>query len=137
GFLNSSSAFETAMEGRNGPSAGFYGLLAFVALAGPYVPYFWKDKRGSLAGVLPLVFMIMVWIMFRSSINSSIAGDVSGPLGEVPKQAREEALKAVSLGLGSYLSGLVSLYFAGVGIKKFLLAHGLETSMPQSKKVAA
>lgn len=137
GFLNSSSAFEAAMEGRNAPSAGFYGLLAFVALAGPYVGYFWKDKRASLAGVMPLVFMIMVWVMLRSSVNSSMGGDVSGPLGDVARQAREEAMKAISLGFGSYLSGLASLYFAGVGAKKFLLARGLSTEIPQTNKAAA
>ena len=137
GFLNSSSAFEAAMEGRNSPNAGFYGLLAFVALAGPYVAFFRKDKRASLGGVLPLVFMIMVWIMFRSSINSSMGGEVSGPLGDVARQAREEAMKAISLGWGSYLSGLVSLYFAALGVKKFLLARGLNTEVPQANKAAA
>jgi hypothetical protein len=136
GFLNSSNAFESVMEGRNGAGAGFYGLLAFVALAGPYVCYFWKDKRASLTGALPLVFMVVAWIMLRSSINS-MGGDVSGPLGDVARQAREEAMKAVSLGVGSYLSGVVSLYLVGVGVKKFLLARGLNTEVPERANQAA
>jgi len=126
GYLNSSSAFDTVMQGRSGPSAGFYGFLAIIALAGPFISYFWKDKRASLGGLLPLLFMLMVWIMLSASINSSLGGDVNGPLGDMARQMREEALKALSLGLGSYLSGLVSLYCAGVGVKKFLLARGLE-----------
>ncbi len=138
GFLNSGSAFEAMMQGRSGPSAGFYGFLAMAALAGPYVPYFWKHKYASLCGVLPLVFMLMVWLMIRSSINSSMGADVAGPLGDMARQAREEAMKAVSFGLGSYLSGLVGLYFAGTAVRKFLLGRGLEPQeSPGSKEIAA
>jgi len=43
-----------SIQSRSGPSAGFYGFLALVALAGPFVPYFWKDQRASLGGLLPL-----------------------------------------------------------------------------------
>jgi hypothetical protein len=136
GYLNSSSAFDTVMQGRSGPSAGFYGFLAMIALAGPFIPYFWKDKRASLGGLLPLLFMLMAGIMLRGSINSSLGGDVNGPLGEMTRQMREEAMKAVSIGFGSYLSGLVSFYFAGVGVKKFLLARGLEVEAPERSKHA-
>jgi hypothetical protein len=138
GFLNSGSAFEAMMQGRSGPSAGFYGFLAMVSLAGPYVPYCWKHKHASLGGVLPLAFMLMVWLMVRSSVNSSMGVDVAGPLGDVARQAREEAMKAVSLGLGSYISGLVGLYFAGIAVKKFLLARGLDPQeSPRPKEIAA
>lgn len=138
GFLNSGSAFESAMQGRPGPSAGFYGFLAIIALAGPLVPYFWKDKRAGLGGLLPLLFMLMVGAMLRSSINSSLVGDVNGPLGDVARQMHEEAMKAVSIGLGIYLSALVSLYFAGMGVKKFLLARGLDAHATSgSSQVAA
>jgi len=95
GFLNSGNAFEAVMEGRGGPSAGFYGFLSFAALSGPYVPYFWKDKRANFCGVLPLAFMLMVWVMFRSSIDSSMGSDVSGPLGDVARQAREAGAEEV------------------------------------------
>lgn len=138
GFLNSANGFETAMEGRSSAGAGFYGFLALIALFGPYLPFVWKDKRSSLAGTLPLIFMLMAAFMLRSSLNSSMGGEVSGPLGDLARQAREEAMKAISLGLGSYLSGVVSLYFAGVGIKKFLLARGLDTQVAaRSQKAAA
>jgi hypothetical protein len=137
GFLNSGSAFESVMQGRRGPSAGFYGFLALVALAGPFVPYFWKDKRASLGRLLPLLFMFMAAIMLRSSLNSSLGADVSGPLGDMARQMREEALKAISLGFGSYLSVLASLYFAGVGVKKFLLARALEVQAPSGPKQVA
>ncbi len=137
GFLNSGSAFESVMQGRTGPSAGFYGFLALVALGGPFVPHFWKDKRASLGGLLPLLFMFMAAIMLRSSLNSSFGADVNGPLGDMARQMREEAMKAISLGFGSYLSALASLYFAGVGVKKFLLARALEAQAPSGSKQVA
>lgn len=138
GFLNSGSAFEAAMEGRGSPSAGFYGFLALVALLGPYLPFVWKDKRASLAGTLPLLFMLMIGFMLRSSLNSSMGGDVSGPLADLARQAREEAMKAISVGIGTYLSGLVCLYFAGLGLKKFLLTRASETeTVQQTRKAAA
>ena len=138
GYLNSSSAFDSVMQGRSGPSAGFYGFLAIIALVGPFISYFWKDKRASLGGLLPLLFMLMVGIMLRGSINSSLGGDVGGPLGDMTRQMREEAMKAVSIGLGVYVSGLVSLYFAGVGVKKFLLARGPDAHAASGvKQVAA
>ena len=138
GFLNSGSGFMAVMDGRGGPSAGFYGFLAVVAMAGSFLPFIWKDKRASAGGLLPLLFMIMSAIMLRSSLNSRMGGDVSGPLGDLARQAREEAMKAISIGFGSYLSGLVSLYFAAVGVKKLLLARGLDTEMTSgTKQVAA
>jgi len=137
GFLNSGSAFESLMEGRGSPSAGFYGFLALVALAGPFLPFVWKDKRAVAGGLLPLLFMIMAAIMLRSSLSNAFGADVSGPLGDVARQARSEAMKAISIGFGSYLSGLVSLYFAAAGVKKFLLARGLDTEMTSGTKQAA
>jgi hypothetical protein len=137
GFLNSGSAFENVMQGRSGPTAGFYGFLALAALTGPFVPYFWKDKRASLGGVLPLALMFMAAVMLRGSINNAVGGDVGGPLGDMARQAREEAMNAISLGLGSYVSAVASLYFAVVSVKNFLLARGLaEEALAGSKQLA-
>ena len=137
GFLNSGNGFEAMMEGRGSPGAGFYGFLALAALAGPYLPYMWKDKRASAGGVLPLLFMAMAAIMLRSSTDNTLGADVSGPLGDLARQAREEAMKAVSLGLGSYVSGLSALYFAGAAGKKFLLSRALDTEEPEKSRQAA
>jgi hypothetical protein len=137
GFLNSGSGFEAVMEGRGGGSAGFYGFLALITLAGPFLPFVWKDKRAVAGGLLPLVFMIMAATMLRSSLNNALGADVSGPLGDLARQAREETMRAISIGFGSYLSGLVSFYFAGVAGKKFLLARALNTEQPERSKEAA
>jgi len=137
GFLNADSPWESVMSGRGGPSAGFYGFLGLVALAGPFLPYFWKDKRAALAGVLPLAFMIAIGIMLRGNMHGSIGGTLDGQLGEMQRQAQQEMMSAVSLGFGTYLSLLVSLYLTAVAAKQFLLARASETTAPQSSKAAA
>ncbi|PYV77433.1 MAG: hypothetical protein DMG97_01785 [Acidobacteria bacterium] len=125
------------MSGRGGPSAGFYGFLAIVSLAGPFLRYFWKDTRAGLAGVLPLVFMSFVGIMIRSSMHSAMGGNLDGPLGDVQRQAQQEMMSAISLGFGTYLSLLVSLYFAAVAAKQFLLARALNTEVHERSNQAA
>ena len=127
GFLNADSPWESVMSGRAGASAGFYGFLALIALAGPFLPYFWKDKRAGLAGVLPMAFMIAVGIMLRGNMHAAMGGTLDGALGEMQRQAQQEMMNAVSLGFGTYLSLLVSLYLAAMGAKQFLLARASET----------
>ena len=130
GFLNAGNVPE--LLDRSGPSAGLYGLAAMVALAGPFIHYLWKDKRALLGGLLPLVFMVIVGVAVRSSIHGTLGGGNS----DLGKQTHDETMKAVSLGLGAYLSILVSLYFAFTSAKGFLVAtasegEGLES--PQRK----
>jgi hypothetical protein len=138
GYLNASNFMEV-MERNGKGSAGIYGLFAIVCLAGPFIHYLWKDKRAVLGGVLPLAFMIIVAIMVRSSISSAMGGsEATGSIGDMQREAQDEILKAISLGIGSYLSVLVSLYFAGVSIKGFLAAKGSEQLSPgKPQKVAA
>jgi hypothetical protein len=140
GFLNSSNPLEGLMRAGNNssPSTGMYGIFAAIAFVGPFVHHFWKDKRASLGGLLPLLFMVVVGLMIRSSINSIGGDDAANQLGGMAAQMREEAMKAVSMGLGVYLSLAVSVYFAAVGAKRYLLgrADGSET-LSHSYKAAA
>ena len=137
GLLNASNLLEV-MERNGHPSAGIYGFFAFVGLAGPFVCQFWKDKRAYLGGVAPLVFMIIVGIMVRSSLSSAMGGGAAGPYGDLQKQASDEMMKAVALGLGTYLSLLITLYFAGVGTKKYLAAKASDVqTYQQAPKMAA
>jgi hypothetical protein len=138
GFLNASNILEALGGGRN-PGTGIYGFLAVACLAGPFLAYFWKDKRAHLGALLPLAFMLIVALMVRSNINSAF-GAVSGTgsIAEMQREAQQEAMKAISLGLGAYLSLLVSLYFAGVGAKKFLVGRASDAGTYQkSQKVTA
>jgi len=123
GFLNAGNVPELLDE-RSGPSAGVYGFVAIVALAGPFIHHFWKDKRALLGGLLPLVFMVIVGIAVRSSIHGALGGSNEGS-ADVGKQTHE-AMKAVSIGLGTYLSILASLYFAFSSAKGFLVAKASE-----------
>lgn len=122
GLLNANNALEVLTQGQNGLSAGMYGFAAIVCLAGPFLRFVWKDKRASLGGLLPLLFMLIVGIMVRSALNSATGGAAEGPLAEVQRQAQDEMMKAISLGAGTYLSLLAALYLAGIGMKQFLAA---------------
>ncbi len=133
GFLNSSNAME-AMSPNGHPSAGFYGFLAIVALLGPFIQYFWKDKRAVLGGLAPLIFMLIAGIMIRSSIHSAFGGADAGSLGQ---QIQDQAMSAVSLGLGAYLSILVCIYFAGMAAKQFLAARGTDALILEKPQKAA
>src|SRR5262249_15478863 len=127
----------SVMSGRGGPSAGFYGFLAIVSLAGPFLAYFWQDKRAGLAGILPLAFMLALAIMVRSNMHTAMGGTLDGPLGEMQRQAQQEMMSAVSLGFGTYLSLLVSLYLAAMGAKQFLLARAGDTTLEAKSQAAA
>jgi len=82
--------------------------------------------------------MGLVALMVRASIHSSLSPAAGGALDAVVQQMREEAMRAVSLGLGAYVSGLASLYFAGVGIRGFFAAKGRENvDFEQSQRAAA
>ena len=138
GFLNSTNVLE-AMDRRGSPSPGLYGFLACIAIAGPFVHHFWKDKRAFLAGALPLLFMVVVvGLLIRSSIQSAFGGGATGQMAEMSNQLRDEAMKAVSLGFGTYLSILASLYFAASGAKQFLVFKGSEAQgFDKPQKLAA
>jgi len=134
-MVNASNPAEVMDRGGNG-SAGIYGFLAIVALLGPFLHYFWKDKRAVLGCLTPLAFMVIVGIIARNSLlNAFGGGNIPADLGDTAKQAQAEAMKAISLGLGAYLSGLASLYFAAVGAKQFLVARA--GSVPASASAKA
>jgi hypothetical protein len=122
GFLNASNLLEV-LERSGHPSTGIYGFLALVCLAGPLIHHFWKDKRAVLAGVLPLLFMVIVGLMIRSSIHNAMGGATNEGLGEVQQQIQDEMAKAISIGMGIYTSALAGIYFAGIAAKKFLASR--------------
>ncbi len=109
GFLNTTKALEP-LDRSGTPSPGIYGAIAVIALAAPFLHHFWKDKRAWLGGLLPLIVMVIVGIAARGSIARWF-GVNEGPYVDTARQARE-AVKAVSLGIGSYVSILASLYLA-------------------------
>ncbi len=125
GLLNAGNISEL-LDGSRSPNTGFYGLAALVALTGPFIHHFWKDRRALLGGWLPLLFMMIVGIAVRGSIQSALAVSNAGPYTEAAKQARDQSMKAISLGPGTYLSILAGLYFAFASARAFLVSKGSE-----------
>jgi len=137
GFVNAGGAAQSFMDGRGSPSAGLYGFLAIIALAGPFLHYFWKDKRAVLGGTLPLLFMLIIALMARNEIAGVGGAYTAGVPAEMLKQMRDQAMQAVSMGLGAYLSLLVGFYFAGVSLKSFLVKRSSGTPSTESVHKAA
>lgn len=116
--------------GAAGGGTGIYGFLAIVALVAPLAPYFWKDHRAYLGGLLPLLFVLFVGAMIYLGINDGIkqAQGVANMFGgqrmaeELTSGMAKEVLKAITIGIGGYLSIVASLYFAAKGTIKFLAA---------------
>jgi hypothetical protein len=125
GYLNAGNAFEALMRGgQGGLSTGLYGFAAIASIAGPFISYFWKDRRAVLAGMFPLLFMAFVLIAVRSSLSDALGtGAVPQEMREMAEQARAEAMKAVSIGFGTYLSAITSVYLAVVSAKQFLVSR--------------
>jgi hypothetical protein len=137
GLVNSSNALDATAHS-TGASAGIYALLALVALTGPFVRHFWNDKRAVLGGLAPLLFMLVIWIMTRSSIQTAFAGNASGPFAELGREASSEIMKDVSLGFGAYIGGLVGVYFAAMAVRGFVgFKRGENHEAEQSRPAAA
>ncbi len=136
GVINAGNAWDVVMQGGSGPSAGIYGFFCVVALAGPFLRFIWKDRRANLGGLLPLVFMLFVGIMVRISLQNLTGGTPEGPLAEVQRQAQAEMMKAISLGMGTYVSVLASLYLAAVAVKQFLAGGVVAPSLVKSRAAA-
>lgn len=140
GYLNVGNSFELLMEGgRHSPGTGLYGLLAWLAIAGPFIHHVWNDRRAVLGGLLPLFFLLGAGIAIRSAFRSSFGPAGTGSdFAVLMEQARDEAMRGVSLGFGAYLSLFVSLYFAGVSLKRFFVATaGKYEQETQSRQAAA
>ncbi len=142
GLLNADSPMDMLAGGRGGPSAGLYGLIALVCLAGPFLSHFWKDSRAHLGGVLPLAFMVVVALLVSHTLSSALAGagnavgfgvgaEYESMYADMQRQAKAEAMKAVSIGAGAYLSVLASLYFAAIGVKGFLVQRAGDRALGQ------
>jgi hypothetical protein len=134
-FVHSNRGF--AMERGVRPGTGIYGLLALVALTAGLVHRLWQDKRAALGGLAPLVFMGIIGTMARTEIRSGFGAELGGAYGAVARQAQSEAMRGLSLGLGAYLSVLVSVYFAAVGIKQFLAIRASEKQGEGSARPAS
>jgi hypothetical protein len=130
--VNSPAGLMASLGGVGGGS-GIYGFLCIVALIAPLAPQVWKDKRAHLGGLVPLVFMLLVAVMVYLGISDGMkqaqgmASAMGGAqaarmLDDVGGEMLRQAMRAISIGAGGYLSLIASLYLAGRGAIKFLAA---------------
>ena len=137
GYLSSGSALQFP-ELPGNPDSGVFGFLAILVLAGPFLPYVWKDRRSSLGGVLPLAFMVFVAFRFVVGVNGLFV--IQGPGLHEPLETnlRDAIIHELRVGLGTYLSASVAIYFAVLSVKRLLESSRLrEEPRGWSQKVAA
>ena len=122
-YVGNARALLDSIGTANNPGSGIFSLLAFLALAGPVLRFFWSDRRAQLAGSLPLLLMLLVGWEVRSGILQAITAFVG--TGPQEAMARDRAwtmfLSEFSLASGVYLSFLASIYFAVSGTRQYLL----------------
>lgn len=115
-----------------------YRLGGLIAVIGPFVRHFWKDRQAAFGGLLPLSFMLLIFVVVFRDL------DVLGASGGyrfyqlARNQAREELLSAISLGLGAYMSVIIGLYFAFLSVSHFRQSKQSERKAPgQLQKATA
>lgn len=136
GIVNSSSGVISGLgAGGLTGSGGIYSVVGALAFLAPMAPFFWRDSRAHLVGLLPLLFMIIMIAMIYSGVHDGMkqAQNAAGTFGgqqaqeminEMTAEMTTRAMKAISLGIGGYVSIAVSVYFAGNGFIKFLAKKG-------------
>jgi len=135
GLLNAGNILEM-MQGGLRQGAGVYGLFALIVLVAPFLHLVWKDKRAVLAGIAPILFMALMLTMARHNIASAFTINLGGGgENELTRQARSEALSAISFGIGAYWSFLASLYFAAMAVKQFMQTRA--TGLPRTMAAQA
>ena len=137
GYLGSGNLLQ-GLRTQISTGPGAYGLLAVIAILGPLVHHFWKGRRARLAGLLPLSLMLLVGVLLHSRIDSLLANGVGRLYGQSPEQARGELMSAIALGPGTYVSLVISIYFAFSSARQFLRSKASEnTGTPESQSAAA
>jgi len=138
GVLNSSGALDGLLQGGGTTgNPGAYGLAALVALAGPLIHYAWNDRRSFLGAMLPLIFTFVVGIVLKEKIGSMLRVDADAGSRETAAVMRSEIMTATSLGVGSYLSIVASLYLGLEGLRRFLAASNKGRERNQAFRAAA
>lgn len=115
------------------PSQGIYGLLCVIALAGPLLPVVWKDKKASLGGVLPLLFMLFIGFQWYRLVSEAMdaLGLSNAPHrgfggGTAPSKGFSDVC---TLGSGFYLSLASAIYLAANSFLSWLRTKSL-SNMP-------
>lgn len=124
--LNDPQNGMAAIAGQRSAGAGFYGFLTIVALLAPLLPHFVKQRAAWLAYCAPAAWMVLAALLGYLKVNAGISeaqrqlGDFGGAeFGGMAREFMREAMNAMSLGLGLYLSIAAGAYLAYVGIRRY------------------
>jgi hypothetical protein len=110
----------------SGSGSGLYELLCVIALAGPLLPYLWKDRRAVFGNLFPLIFMVGLIAVAVLSVHDAMPAGSDRFSREIASTALDSLLQTLSVGLGAYLSVATSVYLAFVGARRYLV-HRAET----------
>lgn len=113
--------------GRGG--AGFWGFIAIACLVLPLVPLAWKGRFANIGFFAPGTFMaFLAWKSYAGvSARMSAATELGGLVGgaraaamaeKMALETMSQAFKAISPGIGLYLSVALALYLCWVGVKR-------------------
>lgn len=110
-------------------NAGFYGFLCFLALILPVVPHYVAGKKIWTLYATPFLLMIITISVFYFKIKSAFSSNIEAMkalggsrMSDIASQMATEFLKAVSMGMGFYVSIIACGLLAALGIRKFLLS---------------
>lgn len=117
GLLDSSSVLEM-LDQHGSPGPGLYGALSVLALTGPFLQFFWKDRIAILAGVVPLLSTGV----FEAAIYSTLKNAVGTP---------------PTLGLGSLTAVAGSIFLALLAAKQFTVSKPIGAPKSQDLREAA
>jgi hypothetical protein len=135
GFLNNSTSPQFS-EASSSADPGILGLLAIIALAGPLLPTFWKDRRALFGGWLPLVFMILVAGLTGRTIHAVLAGPLTGVHAQLPTNVGHGIFNVLSVAFGTYLSASLAIYLAVLSAKQLMRFNRLQP-MESTRRMAA
>ncbi len=124
----------SALGGLKYQSAGVYGFFMWGAVLAPLASHFHANKYLTLGYCAPLTLILVAAFQANSLIQrqvaeaSSIGGMFGGAAGaemaeKMMGEMASQMLRAISMGLGFYLSVGVALVLAGIGVRKFLAAN--------------
>jgi hypothetical protein len=138
-YVGNAQALMGSFESAQAPGPGIYGLLAFAALAGPFVRFFWQDWRAAFGGFLPLLLMLLVSFEVQSGIEHALdvivgTGPQSGP---ARAHAMSTFLSQFSLGVGAYVSLAACVYFAGIAARQLLVNRAMASPRAQQVRTTA
>jgi len=138
GYLNAGNLSPQISDIVANPDQGFFGFAAILALSGPFLAFFWRDRRASLGGFLPLGFMALTAYRIAGQLYSSIATQFIDGYPAMRVEDRHAIWGAISLGLGTYVSLSLGVYFGALSITRFVAADsGRKHKLARPQEFAA